>query len=59
MTCRKCRGTGKDAAAPAVTAKVPGQRRYKLVQPYCPACGGTGIRLEGHDVAQEADSMAQ
>lgn len=50
MKCARCQGTGKDRTSLPVKAKapntVPGLDRYKLVQPLCPGCGGTGEKLE-------------
>jgi len=46
LLCKKCMGTGKDRTKLPIRAKVPGTSpgldRYKLVQPLCSSCGGTG-----------------
>ena len=46
MKCQRCQGTGRNITALPIKAKVPGTLpgldRFKLVQPLCPACGGTG-----------------
>jgi hypothetical protein len=48
MKCPKCQGSGKDITHLPIRAKVPGTLpgldRYKLVQPLCPVCGGTGVK---------------
>jgi hypothetical protein len=47
--CAKCQGTGKDTTRLPIRAKVPGTipglDRYKLVQPLCDKCGGTGKKI--------------
>lgn len=45
MVCPKCKGSGRDLAALAITVKVPGVPHYKLMQPCCAVCGGTGEKF--------------
>ena len=57
IKCPRCQGTGKDRTALAIRVKVPntipGLDRYKLAQPLCGLCGGTGKRLQEQNIAPD------